>query len=68
MTHDEAHIGVAGDFVGFKLFNDGVPYIVEQVANGVITITGWAGASVGPSGISHISAPFEGWIAEMASQ
>ena len=56
-------IGVAGHAVGFKLFNDGYAYIVEQVATDVyVAITGFARLPDGQADPFEISVPFEGWI------
>jgi hypothetical protein len=56
-------IGVAGEVVGFKLFNDGYPYIVEPIARNVyVAVTGWAEVSSWPTGGLTITVPFEGWV------
>ena len=61
-----AAIGTAGDFVAFALFNDGLPYIVEEVASKVfVAITGYADMSLGTAGVSTISTTFAGWIAHL---
>ena len=56
-------IGVPGDVVGFRLYEDGYPYIVEYVAANVfVGITGWAEVPTWTTGAADISVPFEGWI------
>ena len=56
-------IGVAGDVVGFKLFNDCYPYIVERVATNMhVAITGWAEIANWRLGGSEFAVPFDGWI------
>jgi hypothetical protein len=61
---DNPSIGVAGDAVGFRLFNDGYPFIVERVSSGLyVTITGWAEVEPWPAGARGFSVPFDGWIA-----
>lgn len=58
-----AAIGTAGDFVAFALFNDGLPYIVEEVAPKIfVAITGYAEIS---AGVSTGSTAFSGWIAHL---
>ena len=63
---DNPSIGVAGDAVGFRLFNDGYPFIVEQVAQDLyLTITGWALVPAWSSEGPPISAAFDGWISAL---
>lgn len=58
-----AAIGTAGEFTAFALFNDGLPYIVEEVAPKVfVAITGYAEM---PAGVSTSSTAFSGWIAHL---
>ena len=60
---DDPAIGVAGDAVGFRLFNDGYPFVVERVAPHLyVTITGWAQVPAWSAAGAVISVPFEGWI------
>ena len=57
-----ATIGIAGELTAFALFNDGLPYIVEEVAPKVfVAITGYAEMSGLPTG----STAFSGWIAHL---
>jgi hypothetical protein len=61
---DNPSIGVAGDAVGFRLFNDGYPFIVERVSSSLyVTITGWAEVDPWRTDIRGASVPFDGWIA-----
>jgi hypothetical protein len=56
-------IGVVGNTVGFALFEDGLPYLVENVGpDAVLTITGYAQVIMPSSNESTIATPFEGWI------
>ena len=61
---DNPAIGVAGSAVGFRLFNDGYPFIVERVAPDLyLAITGWAEVSAWSAEPPDIAVPFDGWIA-----
>ena len=63
---DNPAIGVSGDAVGFRLFNDGFPFIVERVTSDLyLTITGWAEVADWSAGGPVISVPFDGWIAAL---
>ena len=63
---DNPAIGVAGKAVGFRLYNDGYPFIVERVAPDLyLTITGWAEVAAW-SDARVVAVPFEGWIAAAA--
>ena len=60
---DNPSIGVAGDTVGFRLFNDGYPFIVERVSASLyVTITGWAEVASWPADNGGVSVPFDGWM------
>ena len=60
---DRFGIGVAGDVLGFWLHGGHDPSFVEQVEAGTyLAFSGSAAASVPASGVSTISASFEGWI------
>jgi hypothetical protein len=63
---DNPSIGVAGDAVGFRLFNDGYPFIVEQLERNLyLTITGWALVPAWSSEGPLISVAFDGWISAL---
>jgi hypothetical protein len=60
---DNPSIGVAGNAVGFRLFNDGYPFIVERVSPSLyVTITGWAEVEPWPVDSRGFSVAFDGWI------
>ncbi|MGE3840454.1 MAG: carboxypeptidase-like regulatory domain-containing protein [Vicinamibacterales bacterium] len=65
---DNFSIGVAGDYLGFSLHGGHDPPIVEQLtANTYFAVSGNAAATIGTSGVSAISAAFDGWIAYCAA-
>jgi hypothetical protein len=56
-------VGVAGNFAAFELFNDGFPYILEQLApDRWLAITGYAESVITQPWSDKLSIPFDGWV------